>query len=155
MDSLEALVGWHGAPLVLKVDNDGVFLAGACQGPKDIPDTVAQAEATAKAQAAAREKAAAAEKAAAEKVNKSQAIRDYAEEAAAAHIRDHVSKPVVAYIAGVTAPAGKRMGHAGAIISGGQGTAEAKFAALEQAGVTVVRSPADMGVRMQEVLADS
>jgi succinyl-CoA synthetase alpha subunit len=78
-----------------------------------------------------------------------------AEEEAAVFIHDHMSKPVVAYIAGVTAPAGKRMGHAGAIISGGQGTAEAKFAALEQAGVTVVRSPADMGVRMQEVLADS
>jgi succinyl-CoA synthetase alpha subunit len=78
-----------------------------------------------------------------------------AEEEAAVFIHDHMSKPVVAYIAGVTAPAGKRMGHAGAIISGGQGTAEAKFAALEQAGVTVVRSPADMGVRMQEVLAGS
>jgi len=78
-----------------------------------------------------------------------------AEEEAAVFIHDQMSKPVVAYIAGVTAPAGKRMGHAGAIISGGQGTAEAKFAALEQAGVTVVRSPADMGVRMQEVLADS
>ena len=78
-----------------------------------------------------------------------------AEEEAAVFIHDHMSKPVVAYIAGVTAPAGKRMGHAGAIISGGQGTAEAKFAALEQAGVTVVRSPADMCVRMQEVLADS
>ena len=78
-----------------------------------------------------------------------------AEEEAAVFIRDHMNKPVVAYIAGVTAPAGKRMGHAGAIISGGKGTAEAKFAALEQAGVAVVRSPADMGVRMQEVLAIS
>ncbi|MEN8801182.1 MAG: succinate--CoA ligase subunit alpha, partial [Thiogranum sp.] len=68
-----------------------------------------------------------------------------AEEEAAVFIRDHMNKPVVAYIAGVTAPAGKRMGHAGAIISGGKGTAEAKFAALEQAGVAVVRSPADMG----------
>ena len=75
-----------------------------------------------------------------------------AEEAAANYIADHVSKPVVAYIAGVTAPAGKRMGHAGAIISGGKGTAEAKFAALEAAGVAVVRSPADMGTRMQEIL---
>ena len=74
------------------------------------------------------------------------------EEAAANYIADHVSKPVVAYIAGVTAPAGKRMGHAGAIISGGKGTAEAKFAALEAAGVAVVRSPADMGTRMQEIL---
>ena len=77
-----------------------------------------------------------------------------AEEEAAAYIRDHVSKPVVAYIAGVTAPPGKRMGHAGAIISGGRGTAEAKFQALEEAGVQVVRSPAAMGVRMAEVLAD-
>jgi len=78
-----------------------------------------------------------------------------AEEQAAAFIADHMSKPVVAYIAGVTAPPGKRMGHAGAIISGGKGTAEAKFAALEEAGVAVVRSPADMGVRMQELLAAS
>jgi succinyl-CoA synthetase alpha subunit len=78
-----------------------------------------------------------------------------AEEDAAAFIADHMNKPVVAYIAGVTAPPGKRMGHAGAIISGGKGTAEAKFAALEQAGVAVVRSPADMGVRMQELLAVS
>jgi len=78
-----------------------------------------------------------------------------AEEEAAVFIRDHMNKPVVAYIAGVTAPAGKRMGHAGAIISGGKGTAEAKFAALEQAGVAVVRSPADMGVRMRQVLAAS
>jgi succinyl-CoA synthetase alpha subunit len=76
-----------------------------------------------------------------------------AEEDAAEFIRTRMSKPVVAYIAGVTAPAGKRMGHAGAIISGGKGTAEAKFAALEAAGVAVVRSPADMGRRMQDVLA--
>jgi succinyl-CoA synthetase alpha subunit len=75
------------------------------------------------------------------------------EERAADYIQAHVSKPVVAYIAGVTAPPGKRMGHAGAIISGNQGTAEAKIAALENAGVTVVRSPADMGVGMQRVLA--
>jgi succinyl-CoA synthetase alpha subunit len=67
------------------------------------------------------------------------------EEAAAAYIRKSVSKPVVAYIAGVAAPAGKRMGHAGAIVAGGQGTAAAKFAALEAAGVTTVRSPAEMG----------
>jgi len=78
-----------------------------------------------------------------------------AEEKAAVYIRDHMNKPVVAYIAGVTAPAGKRMGHAGAIISGGKGTAEAKFTALEQAGVAVVRSPADMGARMHEALAAS
>jgi succinyl-CoA synthetase alpha subunit len=78
-----------------------------------------------------------------------------AEEDAAEFIQAHMNKPVVAYIAGVTAPPGKRMGHAGAIISGGQGTAEAKFAALEKAGVAVVRSPADMGARMQELLATS
>lgn len=75
-----------------------------------------------------------------------------AEEEAAAFIRAGMSKPVVAYIAGVTAPPGKRMGHAGAIISGGRGTAEAKFTALEEAGVAVVRSPADMGRRMLDVL---
>jgi succinyl-CoA synthetase alpha subunit len=74
------------------------------------------------------------------------------EEAAAAYIRDHVSKPVVAYIAGVTAPPGKRMGHAGAIISGGEGTAAAKYAALEEAGVSTVRSPAELGSAMQDLL---
>ena len=68
-----------------------------------------------------------------------------AEEEAAAFIADNVRKPVVAYIAGVTAPPGKRMGHAGAIISGGKGTAEHKFEALAEAGVTIVRSPAAMG----------
>ncbi len=68
------------------------------------------------------------------------------------YIRDHVTKPVVAYIAGVTAPPGKRMGHAGAIISGGKGTALDKFAALEQAGVHTVRSPAELGSGMQELL---
>lgn len=80
-------------------------------------------------------------------------IGGQAEEDAAAYIQGHVSKPVVAYIAGVTAPKGKRMGHAGAVIAGGRGTAEEKFKALEQAGVYTVRSPAEMGQRMQTVLA--
>jgi len=68
-----------------------------------------------------------------------------AEEEAAGFIKHHVSKPVVGYIAGVTAPPGKRMGHAGAIISGGKGTAGDKFAALDSAGVTTVKSPAELG----------
>jgi len=74
------------------------------------------------------------------------------EEQAAAFIHEHVSKPVVAYIAGVTAPPGKRMGHAGAIISGSKGTAEAKISALQAAGVKVVRSPAEIGAGMQAVM---
>ncbi len=74
------------------------------------------------------------------------------EEAAAEFISSEVSKPIVAYIAGVTAPAGKRMGHAGAIISGGKGTADEKFKALEKAGVTTVRSPAELGRAMNRAL---
>jgi succinyl-CoA synthetase alpha subunit len=74
-----------------------------------------------------------------------------AEEEAAAYIKANVTKPVVSYIAGVTAPAGKRMGHAGAIISGGKGTADDKFAALEDAGVKTVRSLAGIGEALKEV----
>lgn len=75
-----------------------------------------------------------------------------AEDDAAAYIKDHVTKPVIGYIAGVTAPKGKRMGHAGAIIAGDKGTAEEKFATLEAAGVKTVRSLVDIGEALQSML---
>ncbi|MBT3811371.1 MAG: succinate--CoA ligase subunit alpha [Gammaproteobacteria bacterium] len=76
------------------------------------------------------------------------------EEEAAEYIKNHVTKPVVAYITGLTAPAGKRMGHAGAIVTGGKGTAEGKVAALKAAGVEVVNSPSNMGIAMQQLIAN-
>jgi len=79
-------------------------------------------------------------------------IGGQAEEDAAGFIKTNVTKPVVAYIAGVTAPKGKRMGHAGAVISGGKGTADEKFRALEAAGVHTVRSPTEIGRKMKEVM---
>ena len=74
------------------------------------------------------------------------------EEEAAEFIQHNMSKPVVSYIAGVTAPPGKRMGHAGAIISGGKGTAEQKYQALDRAGVVTVRTPAEIGKQMSTLL---
>ena len=76
-----------------------------------------------------------------------------AEEQAAEYVSEFVSKPVAAFIAGATAPPGKRMGHAGAIISGGKGTASEKQAALEAAGITVAASPADMGTAIQSAMS--
>jgi succinyl-CoA synthetase alpha subunit len=75
-----------------------------------------------------------------------------AEERAAAFVRDHVTKPVVAFVAGRTAPPGRRMGHAGAIVSGGKGTAAEKMQVLADAGIVVVESPAEIGVAVQRVL---
>ena len=75
-----------------------------------------------------------------------------AEEVAAEYIKAHVKKPVVGFIAGQTAPPGRRMGHAGAIISGGQGTAKTKYAAMQAAGIHTVQSPAEIGVTMEAVL---
>ncbi len=76
-----------------------------------------------------------------------------AEEEAAKYIKEHVKKPVVGFIAGMTAPKGKRMGHAGAIISGGKGTAAEKIAALEEAGIVVAKSPADIGITLKNLIS--
>jgi len=78
-----------------------------------------------------------------------------AEEDAAAFVRAHVTKPVIGFICGQTAPPGRRMGHAGAIIAGGRGTASEKMRAMEAAGITTVRSPAEMGATVARVLGGS
>jgi succinyl-CoA synthetase alpha subunit len=78
-----------------------------------------------------------------------------AEEEAAAYVKEHMKKPVIGFIAGQTAPPGRRMGHAGAIIAGGKGTAAEKMAAMEDAGIYVVKSPADMGAKVADVLNSS
>ena len=75
-----------------------------------------------------------------------------AEEDAAEFIKQYVTKPIVSFIAGLSAPEGKRMGHAGAIISGGKGTASSKMAALNSAGVTVCKNPADLGITIKNIL---
>jgi succinyl-CoA synthetase alpha subunit len=75
-----------------------------------------------------------------------------AEEQAAAFVRDHMTKPVVGFIAGQTAPPGRRMGHAGAIIAGGKGTAAEKMTAMKAAGIHVVESPADIGAKIKQTL---
>jgi len=75
-----------------------------------------------------------------------------AEEQAAAYVAENMNKPVVAFIAGSTAPPGRRMGHAGAIVSGGKGTAEAKFAALEEAGIRTTRNPSELGVLIKQAI---
>jgi succinyl-CoA synthetase alpha subunit len=77
-----------------------------------------------------------------------------AEEQAAEFVRDHMSKPVIGFIAGQTAPPGRRMGHAGAIIAGGKGTAAEKMSAMEAAGIYVVRSPADIGEKVKQALSN-
>jgi succinyl-CoA synthetase alpha subunit len=74
------------------------------------------------------------------------------EEDAARWVKDNMKKPVVGFIAGITAPPGKRMGHAGAIISGGKGTAQEKLAVMEQCGIKVTRNPAEMGKTLKSVL---
>ena len=75
-----------------------------------------------------------------------------AEEEAAEWIKKHSTKPIASFIAGKTAPSGRRMGHAGAIISGGQGTADSKIAALKAAGVVIAKTPAEMGLAIQEAI---